>query len=119
MRRGAKHQHIHLGDQVRINKPWKVRKGEQKVVVRQRGPNSYLLDDGWTWNASQLSALPSPDVDLDVDREVRNSHPGIHAHAEKDEQCKHFMARQLSWAEESPHQKKKLLLLLFCTLLIN
>lgn len=61
-KRNAKYQLFLPGDQVRVRKPWTVKKGEQKftppmTVVRQKSPHTYLLDDGRMWNASHLSSL--------------------------------------------------------------
>lgn len=62
-KRSAKKTSFNPGDQVRIRKPWKVKKGEQKftkprTVVRKKSPYTYLLDDGRIWNTSHLSVLP-------------------------------------------------------------
>lgn len=70
--RHAKTTAFRPGDQVRVRKPWKVKKGELKfttpmTVVARKGSNSYLLDDGKVWNASSLSALPELNQELDID----------------------------------------------------
>ena len=61
------------GDQGRIRKPWKVKKGEQKftkprTVGRKKSPYTYLLDDGRIWNTSHLSVLPEINI-MDNDTE--------------------------------------------------
>ena len=68
------------GDKVRIRKPWRVKKGEPKfttprTVVNKKGPNTYLLDDGRTWNASRLSALPELTQETNSDRVLDSSRP--------------------------------------------
>ncbi|KAM3594661.1 uncharacterized protein V6R79_011784 [Siganus canaliculatus] len=75
VKRHAKDQHFHPGDLVHVRKPWKVKKGEQKFtepryVVRQKKPHMYVLDDGRTWNASRLSALPVLDTATDMDSDL-------------------------------------------------
>ncbi len=62
-RGNAKSSRLQPGDLVRIKKPWKVKKGDQKFtqprsVVQKRGEDSYLLDDGKIWNASCLAGVP-------------------------------------------------------------
>ena len=69
-KRHAKYTDLHPGDEVRVRKPWRVKKGELKfskprTVVTKRGPNTYLLDDGRIWNASHLSALSELSTDSD------------------------------------------------------
>ncbi|KAJ8335337.1 hypothetical protein SKAU_G00386790 [Synaphobranchus kaupii] len=69
-KRHAKSTDLHPGDEVRVRKPWRVKKGELKfskprTVVTKRGPNTYLLDDGRIWNASHLSALSELSTDSD------------------------------------------------------
>lgn len=91
VKRNAKHQHFCPGDQVRVRKPWKV-KGEQKftqpmTVVRQKSPHTYLLDDGRTWNASHLSALPEHTA-VSMDRGWENLQATGHAHLETNGQCR-------------------------------
>ena len=86
VRRSAKHQHFQPGDQVRVRKPWKVKKGELKftnpqTVVAQKSPHTYLLDDGRTWNASHLSALPA----MDTDRGLQIPQPGINGRVGTDD----------------------------------
>ena len=70
--RHAKATDFQPGDQVRVRKPWKVKKGElkftkPKTVVTRKSSNSYLLDDGRVWNASRLSALPELNPEPDSD----------------------------------------------------
>lgn len=73
LHRHAKSSNFQPGDKVRVRKPWKVKKGElkfsqPKTVVTKKGLDTYLLDDGRTWNASHLSALPDLSTDADSDR---------------------------------------------------
>lgn len=98
VKRSVKHQHFCPGDQVRVRKPWKVNKGDQKftqpmTVVRQKSPYTYLLDDGRTWNASHLSALPELDAAVSMDTGRENSQAAAHAHLETDGQCRPDRAR--------------------------
>lgn len=62
-RRNAKPSRFQPGDRVRVKKPWMVKKGDRKfthpkAVVRKKGEDSYLLDDGKVWNASRLAEIP-------------------------------------------------------------
>lgn len=71
--RHAKSSNFQPGDKVRVRKPWKVKKGELKfskprTVVIRKGPDTYLLDDGRSWNSSHLSVLPDLSTDADSDR---------------------------------------------------
>lgn len=63
-RRAAKKPNIAVGDMVRVKKPAVSFKGDlsfsrSRKVVEQRGPASFCLDDGRTWNSSKLSKVPA------------------------------------------------------------
>lgn len=80
-RRHAKPSNFQPGDKVRVRKPWKVKKGELKfskprTVMTRKGPNTYLLDDGRTWNASHLSALSELNAGTDSDTTMDCHKPG-------------------------------------------
>ena len=62
-RRHAKTPNLKPGSLVRVRNPLHVKKGHSKFseplsVTKQRGPHSYTLSDGKTWDASHLSILP-------------------------------------------------------------
>ena len=106
VKRHAKDQRFQPGDLVRVRKPWKVKKGEQKftdphTVVRQKRPHTYLLDDGRTWNASRLSALPVSDTTMDMDRDLGRPQPEVRARLETNEQCRPQRDRNSpAWAKD-------------------
>lgn len=61
-RRGARTRHFAVGDYVRVRKSsvhGKIssRFSEPKKISEQRGPASFLLDDGRVWNASIFQAI--------------------------------------------------------------
>jgi len=60
--RSALQSNFQPGDEVKVKKPWMIKKGEQRntkpqKVMENTGPNTYLLEDGRNWNASSLSAV--------------------------------------------------------------
>lgn len=62
-KRNAKIPKIHPGSLVHVRNPLHVKKGKSKFseplkVTQQKGPHSYMLGDGKTWDASHLSVLP-------------------------------------------------------------
>lgn len=62
-KRHAKAPKLHPGSLVRVRNPLHVKKGKFKFseplkVTQQKGPHSYTLTDGKTWDASHLSVLP-------------------------------------------------------------
>lgn len=62
-RRAARKTKVLVGDFVRVKEPSVAWKGDlsfsrPRKVVGQRGPSSFRLDDGRTWNASKLSKVP-------------------------------------------------------------
>ncbi len=62
-KRHAKAPKLHPGNLVRVRNPVHVKKGRSKFsephkVIQQKGPHSYTLTDGKTWDASHLSMLP-------------------------------------------------------------
>lgn len=87
--RHAKSSNFRSGDKVRVRKPWKVKKGElkfskPKTVVTKKGPDTYLLDDGRTWNSSHLSVLPNLSTDADSDRAMDCTDTGTDQIADSD-----------------------------------
>lgn len=63
-KRSARKPSFQPGDNVRIKKPFHVPKAHSRfttpvTVTKKVGPNSFLLSDGKTWNASRLSHVPS------------------------------------------------------------
>ncbi len=59
----AKTPKLHPGSFVRVRNAVHVKKGKFKFseplkVAQQKGPHSYMLTDGKTWDASHLSVLP-------------------------------------------------------------
>lgn len=62
-KRGARTPSFREGDSVRVRKPVHVPKGHPKFstpikIKRQVGESTYILDDGKTWHASHLAAVP-------------------------------------------------------------
>lgn len=87
--RHAKSSNFQPGDKVRVRKPWKVKKGELKfskprTVVRKKGLDTYLLDDGRTWNSSHLSVLPDLSTNEDSDRAMDCTDTGNDQMADSD-----------------------------------
>lgn len=75
-RRAAKPTAVAVGDMVRVKKPSVSFKGDSsfskpREVIGQRGPASFLLDDGRTWNAAKLCKVPAR----------RTGHNGIQQHS--------------------------------------
>ena len=63
-KRGAKLPSFRVGDYVRVNTPnlpsKKARKfSDPQLIVKTKGPFTYVLEDGRVWNASKLSACPA------------------------------------------------------------
>lgn len=62
-RRAARGTTVEVGDFVRVKKPKMAFKGDlefsgPRKVISKKGPSSFRLDDGKTWNASKLSKVP-------------------------------------------------------------
>ena len=59
-KRGAVHPHFQKGDYVRVKNPRHVHKGSNRFgspqrITQSKGPSTYQLDDGRTWNATHLT----------------------------------------------------------------
>lgn len=66
-RRAAKNTDIGVGDRVRVRKPTVGFKGDlsfshPRRVMEQKGPSTFSLDDGNTWNASKMAKMPPQHV---------------------------------------------------------
>lgn len=62
-KRGSKFLKVAVGDQVRVRRPFHVKKGEARFtdplsVQQQIGPSTFILSDGKRWNSARLSLCP-------------------------------------------------------------
>ncbi|KAL6463363.1 hypothetical protein MHYP_G00277540 [Metynnis hypsauchen] len=104
--RHAKSSNFRPGDKVRVRKPGKVKKGElrfskPRTVVTKKGPDTYLLDDGRTWNSSHLSVLPDLSTDVDSDRAKDCTDTGTDQIVDSDSQSRPVRIRNApSWTKD-------------------
>ncbi|KAF3860739.1 hypothetical protein F7725_000994 [Dissostichus mawsoni] len=96
----AKIPKIHPGSLVRVRNPLHVKKGKPKFseplkVTQQKGPHSYTLENGKTWDASHLSVLP--ETFTPPSEEVRPAEPAtVHDAQSRNQRIR----KQPSWIED-------------------
>ncbi|KAF3850145.1 hypothetical protein F7725_019864 [Dissostichus mawsoni] len=99
-KRNAKIPKIHPGSLVRVRNPLHVKKGKPKFseplkVTKQKGPHSYTLDNGKTWDASHLSVLP--ETFTPPSEEVRPAEPAtVHGAQSRNQRIR----KQPVWIED-------------------
>lgn len=92
-KRGARIPSFRPGERVRIRIPHHVPKAHPRftfpATVRKRiGPNSFLLSDGKTWNATHLARIPSV-AGQDSDSSGLLHTPVSHSPSDKQPRIKH------------------------------